>query len=209
MSFHINLISESLKRIDKRYIAYIMANTKIEKNLFAQIGYAMNELLKTTKKNFYAAIEYKRMDFVIVEKIDKEEDRIDCIIEGKCYYTWDTADRHWENKWFGEPKKGKYPKNFRECKTDIDKLKKLSTQEKTKEANKFFILFLEHFNNRIRSNFPYSEYHNDVMDDYGEDPEKLIGQSQRFVDTLFPKLGLKLIHYQVIPELAQYSSIRS
>ena len=143
------------------------------------------------------------MDFVIAEKNEKGEDRIDCIIEGKCYYTWDTADRHWENKWFGNPL-GKYPKNFGECKTDIDKLKRLNTDEKTKDAKKLFVLFLEHFNGRIRKNFPYSEYNNDVMGDYNDDPGQLLKQSKKFVETLFPKLGLNLIHYEVDSEIAEY-----
>ncbi|MHA2248037.1 MAG: hypothetical protein ACXADY_24025, partial [Candidatus Hodarchaeales archaeon] len=167
---------------------------------FAQIGYYLDKYLQGSNPHLYAAVEYKRIDFLIAEKHTSTEDRILCIFEGKCYYTWDTAERHWNKKWFDHDP----PKEFNECKDAILKLKKLENDKPTQNAEKYFVLFLEHFGNHVRKNYPYAKAHNDVLSDYGNDPTKLITQSQKFVETLFPKLGLKIIYYDVQEEISQY-----
>lgn len=204
---YIQLFSEALERIDKSYISYLMANTKVEQNLFAQIGYQLNFLFQERGlSQLFSAVEYpfKRIDFAIVEKQQGEEDKLLCIFEGKCYYTWDTADRHWDNKWFDRTDPDKPPKNFRECKGAVDKLKRLDQYSRSQKAKKYFILFLEHFNSQVRRNFPYFEYHNDVLADYGHDPTRLIHQSKKFIDTIFPMLGLTLVYYDVQEEFGTY-----
>ena len=99
----------SLKKMDTKYLAYLMANTKVEKNLFGQIGYQMDLYFQSKNSNLFTVVEYsrfhatqkntKRIDFAVIEhQSAKTEDKFRCAFEGKCYYTWDSADYHWKGK---------------------------------------------------------------------------------------------------------------
>ena len=139
----------------------------------------------------------------------EKEDNLLAIFEGKCYYTWDTAERYWYGKWF-DPKRintDKPSKNFRECRDTIQKLRQLNAYDRSKSAEKYFVLFLEHFGDRVRKNFPYANDHNRVMSDYNNDSNQLIPQSEKFVNTLFEKLDIKCCYYDVDITFGSYWGI--
>ncbi|GAH33191.1 unnamed protein product, partial [marine sediment metagenome] len=93
----IGLVHKASQRLDKKFLAYSIVKSKIERQLVKMIGFEMEKILLENHPDKNYRIEYdftnnilKRVDMVIFK-----EHSIETIFEMKQYYSFDPVKDNW------------------------------------------------------------------------------------------------------------------